>query len=420
MGLLRNRNLAAVLTAELVSLTGSAMTYVALPWFVLTTTGSTAKMGWVLAAELLPVGLLGIPAGSLIARLGAKRTMNVADAARAPLMAAVPVLYWTDHLSFPLLLAFTFAIGCFMAPYYASSRLILPEVVGEDEQLVAQGSAFVQAITQLTQLGGPILGGLLISLVSAPAVLIVDAATYAFSFLVIFTFVRVGKRVEQDESSRGLFAGLRYVWRDQLLRPMMCAAAFVNFAAQGLFATIPVLVLRRYDAEPKILGLFFAAFGAGALIGSLVAANIVRKVPLLRLAGVAILAMALPLWFLAISMPWPAVLVVLAVFGFCAPLVNAPVLALVTMRAPEALRPKVVTAVMTIALIIGPLGFLAVGQALQHVGLSVVFLAIAAGFTAGAVAFSAAVGRSDAREQEPDAIPTGELATIRPAEARPD
>ena len=209
MGLLRNRNLAAVLTAEFVSLTGSAMTYVALPWFVLTTTGSTAKMGWVLAAELLPVGLLGIPAGSLIARLGAKRTMNVADAARAPLMAAVPVLYWTGHLSFPLLLTFTFLIGCFMAPYYASSRLILPEVVGEDEQLVAQGSAFVQAITQLTQLGGPILGGLLISLTSAPAVLIVDAATYAFSFVVIFTFVRVGKRVEQDESSRGLFAGLR-------------------------------------------------------------------------------------------------------------------------------------------------------------------------------------------------------------------
>src|SRR4029077_2903616 len=303
MGLLRNRNLAAVLTAEFVSLTGSAMTYVALPWFVLTTTGSTAKMGWVLAAELLPVGLLGIPAGSLIARLGAKRTMNLADAARAPLMAAVPVLYWTDHLSFPLLLAFTFAIGCFMAPYYASSRLILPEVVGEDEQLVAQGSAFVQAITQLTQLGGPILGGLLISLTSAPAVLIVDAATYAFSFVVIFTFVRVGKRVEQDESSRGLFAGLRHVWHDQLLRPMLCAASFINFTAQGWFATIPVLVLRRYDAEPKILGFFFAAFGAGALVGSLVAANLVRKVPLLRLPGVALPRMAPPPRVLAIRMP---------------------------------------------------------------------------------------------------------------------
>src|SRR6476620_4734814 len=82
MTILRNRNLAAIVVAELVSLTGSAMTFVALPWFVLITTGSTAKMGWVLAAELVPVGLLGIPSGTLIARLGAKRTMNLADAVR--------------------------------------------------------------------------------------------------------------------------------------------------------------------------------------------------------------------------------------------------------------------------------------------------------------------------------------------------
>ena len=50
----RSRSLAGLIAAELVSLTGSAMTFVALPWFVLVTTGSTARMGWVLAAEMLP------------------------------------------------------------------------------------------------------------------------------------------------------------------------------------------------------------------------------------------------------------------------------------------------------------------------------------------------------------------------------
>jgi MFS family permease len=418
---LRNRNLAAVLVAELVSLTGAAMTLVALPWFVLITTGSTARMGWVLAAELLPVGLLGIPAGSLIARLGAKRTMNVADAARAPLMAAIPILHWSGQLSFGVLLVLTFLIGCFMAPYYASSRLILPEVVGEDEQLVAQGSAFVQAATQLTQLGGPILGGLLISLISAPAVLIVDAGTYAFSFVVIFTVVRVGKRVAPDESSQGVLAGLRYLLRDRLLGPMLAAAAFMNFAAQGLLALIPVITLRRYDADPKIVGFCFAAFGAGALVGSLIAAQVVRRVPLLKLAGAAILLMSLPLWFVAISMPWPLLLVVFGLYGLFAPLVNAPVLSILTVRPPQALRPKVLTAVMTVSLLIGPLGFLAVGQALQHVGIRAVALAIAAGFTVGAVAFSAAVRRvDDTREQETDSGPAGDLAAVFPAEARPD
>ena len=421
MSLLRNRSLAAVLVAELVSLTGSAMTFVALPWFVLVTTGSTAKMGWVLAAELLPVGLLGIPSGSLIARLGAKRTMNVADAARVPLMTAIPVLHWTGHLSFPLLLAATFLLGCFMAPYYASSRLILPEVIGEDEQLVAQGSAFVQAANQVTQLGGPILAGLLIAWISAPAVLLIDAVTYAFSFVVILTFVRAGRRVAPDESSRGLFAGLRYVVRDPLLGPMMAAAAFMNFIAQALIAMLPVLVLRRFDADARIVGFLFSGFGAGALIGSVIAASVVRKVPLLKLAGGAILVMAVPLWLLALELPWPLVIVVLAAFGVCAPLVNAPVLGLLTVRTPEVLRPKVMTAVMTLSLVIGPLGFLAVGQSLQHVGMSVLFLAIAAGFSVGAVAFSAAVRRGDdPGKEEANAIPAADLAAVLPAEARAD
>jgi hypothetical protein len=89
------------------------------------------------------------------------------------------------------------------------------------------------------------------------------------------------------------------------------------------------------------------------------------------------------------------VIAVLAAFGFCAPLVNAPLLAVMTVRTPEALRPKVITAVMTISSIIGPLGFLAAGFGLQYVSLTIVFLLTAAGFTLGAIAFSAAVRKGD-------------------------
>jgi hypothetical protein len=144
-------------------------------------------------------------------------------------------------------------------------------------------------------------------------------------------------------------------------------------------------------------------------------------VKLTKLVRVAILAMAVPLWLLALTLPWPVVVVVLAAFGLCAPLVNAPLFAIMTVRTPQALRPKVLTAVMTIAQVIGPLGFVAVGQALGHVGMRVVFLAIAAGFTAGALAFSAAVRRGDGvGEEEADARPAGDLAAVLPAEARAD
>jgi hypothetical protein len=85
------------------------------------------------------------------------------------------------------------------------------------------------------------------------------------------------------------------------------------------------------------------------------------------------------------------------------------------------LRPKVITAVMTISMVIGPLGFLAVGQALQHVSMSVVFLAIAVGFTAGAIGFSAAALRgSEAGEEEGDTVAARDLAAVLPAEAGAD
>src|SRR5205085_9493102 len=117
----------------------------------------------------------------------------------------------------------------------------------------------------------------------------------------------------------------------------------------------------------------------GALIGSLGAAGVVKKIPLMRLAAIAIVVMAVPLWLLAVPMPWAAVIVVLAAFGVCAPFVNAPMMAVMTVRTPEPLRPKVMTAVVTIANVIGPLGFLAAGFGLQYVSLKVLFLLAARG-----------------------------------------
>ena len=127
---LRSRPLLALLTGEAVSSLGSQMTFLALPWFVLVTTGSAARMGIVLAAELVPVALLGIPSGAVIARYGARRTMMVADLCRAPVLAAVPFLHSLGMLDFWLLLVLVALVGVFIAPSFAAQRLVLPELVG--------------------------------------------------------------------------------------------------------------------------------------------------------------------------------------------------------------------------------------------------------------------------------------------------
>jgi len=395
---LRNRSILGLITAELVSLTGSSMTFVALPWFVLVTTHSPAKLGWVMAAQLLPLGLFGIPAGSLIARLGAKRTMLMSDAARGPLMVILPILVWTGHLSFTAILAVAFAVGCFAAPYFGSSRLVIPEVVGDDERAVAEVNAVLGGANTLTGIAGPVLAGVLISATSPSVALVVDAGTYVFSFLTIATVVRAGKRVEATDESEGLLAGLRYLMRDPLLGPLLVVACVLNLVIDGLIVGINALGYFQYSSA-HVVGFLFGAFGAGSLVGALLAQQLVQKVDLLKLAAVGILMMPLPLWALGVKMPWEAALFVLGAFAVGGPLVNAPVLGILTTKPPEALRPKVMTAVMTLASGAGPLGFLAAGEALRVISLQTLFIVIAALLTVISVAFAAVLLRHS--EPEP-------------------
>jgi MFS family permease len=372
----RNRSLLGLIAAELVSLTGSSMTFVALPWFVLATTGSTAKMGWVLAAEMLPIAVFGIPAGSLIARLGAKTTMLVSDAFRGPLLLIIPILHWTGHLSFAALLGTTFAIGVFAAPYFASSRSVVPEVAGEDERAVTQVQAVLSGAQQITQIAGPVLAGVLIAATSPAWVLVVDGCTYVFSFLTIASVVRAGRRIEQTALSRGVLAGIKFLMRDSLLGPLLISACVINFVAQGIILGVQAVAYFRYDASGHVVGFLFGAFGVGALLGALTAQQLAKKADLLKMSAVGIVAMPLPLFLLALHMPWGLALEVVAAFGFFAPIVNAPIIGILTMRTPKELRPKVMTSVMTVATLAGPFGFLAAGYVLRHVSLATFFVGL--------------------------------------------
>jgi hypothetical protein len=153
-GALRSPVMRSILLAEAASSLGAQMTFIALPWFVLITTGSATRMGLVFSIELLPVALLGIPSALLVQRLGVRRAMFASDVLRAPLLAAVPVLHALGLLSFGLLLGIVFAIGAFSAPYLSAQRLLIPETFGDDEAMVMQGNGLLEGVIRFTTLIG--------------------------------------------------------------------------------------------------------------------------------------------------------------------------------------------------------------------------------------------------------------------------
>src|SRR4029079_17449240 len=163
VNLLRDRRFAALLVAEVISSTGTQMTWLALPWFVLRTTGSPQRMTGVIIAEVLPVAVLGFWGGAIAGRVGTRRTMLTCDLARVPIFAAIPALHAAGALPFPLLLWLVAASGLFLAPYYSVQRAVIPELVGEDQDKVAQAAALAQAANRTTIFVGPPLAGILIS-----------------------------------------------------------------------------------------------------------------------------------------------------------------------------------------------------------------------------------------------------------------
>ena len=376
---LRSRPIAALLAAEVLSTTGSQMTWLALPWFVLVTTGSK-QMAFVVAAEAAGYALFGIPSGSLLERLGPQRTMRLCDAVRAPLMLLVPVLHWTGDLTVPILVVLAFALGAASTPYGAAQRVVVAEILDEDETSVERANALLQGATRITMLFGPALAGILIAVVGAPIVLVVDAASYVVAFVLVTLFVPVtgAVREEDAEGDRGLLAGVRYLLHDPLMRGWTTAIVVGDASFSVLFVAIPVLVVAHYGADPRLAGAFLAAWGIGAVAGNVVAYRS-ERVGGLRQAPPLVLVQAAALWALALPVPAAAVAAALALSGVANGLINPTLHAFLTLRPPVAVRAKALTATFTASVLGTPIALALAAPAFAVYGSRHVVAVAAAG-----------------------------------------
>jgi len=377
--LLRSRPLAALLVAEVLSTTGAQMTWLALPWFVLVTSGSK-QMAFVVAAEAGGFVLFGIPSGALLQRLGAQRTMRLCDGIRAPLMLLVPLLHWSGELTLPILVALSFLLGVASAPYSAAQHVVVAEVFDDDETSVERGNALLQGATRITMLAGPALGGVLIALVGAPVVLVIDAVSYVVAFSIVTLLVPVirASREEEAEDNRGLLSGVRYVLRDSLLRGWATALVLGDASFSVIFIAIPVLVFTHYGADPRLAGAFVATWGIGAVAGNVIAYRS-ERIGGLRQAPPLVLLQATPLCALAFPLPAAAIAGALAVSGIANGLVNPTLHAFLTLRPPAAVRAKALTAMSTASSIGAPLALAAAGPAFAAYGSRHVVAVAAAG-----------------------------------------
>src|SRR5579875_3087593 len=243
--------LLTLLGANTISQVGSALTMIALPWFVLQTTGSAARTGLTGSAVALPGFFVGIFGGTLIDRVGYRRSSVIADLVSGVGIGLVPALYFTVGLPFWLFLLLVFTGSLLEIPGLTARRSMLPELADEAGASLERANAAFESIQHLALLLGPPLAGILIIWLRAASVLWIDAATFGISAIL----VRIALppfRVETPAASSeryvdGLVAGLRFLFPDPLLRAMAVTLAIGNAISAPLVSVIlPVFAKRVF------------------------------------------------------------------------------------------------------------------------------------------------------------------------------
>ena len=155
-------------------------------------------------------------------------------------------------------------------PYFTAQKVIVPELLGEDEETISQANGLFQGAIRLTLLLGPPLGGVLIGVIGAANVLVIDGVTYLVSFALVGAFVPTARAAAGVGGGHGRDPRRGALPRSvsSLLRVWIPFFVAGDAAWQAFFAAVPVLVIERFDAARRSPGLLFAGFGAGALIGN--------------------------------------------------------------------------------------------------------------------------------------------------------
>ncbi|MGC1213932.1 MAG: MFS transporter [Micromonospora sp.] len=399
----RRGPLVGLLAAELVSLIGSRMSMVALPWFTLVTTGSAARTGLVAFAEMLPYVLACGLGGPLLDRVGARRASVVADLASAAALAAVPLLYGLDRLHFGTLLALIAAVGLLRGFGDTAKRVVFPDTVAASGMALTRATALHDGLSRLATLLGAPLAGVLIATLDAATVLAFDAASFLVAGVVVAATVaavrpggdtdrttavasgthRPGADRNGDAGQPGGFRGylaslaegLRFLRRERLTGAVTLLLFVTNLADAGYSSVLAPLWAREVVGTPTALGVLSASFATGAVLGNIVFTVVAARVPRFAVFTVGFLIAGAPR-FVALAVVdrlW-AVYLISFVAGLSIAAINPILGAIIYERVPEELRARVLGPSHALSWAGIPLGGLLAGQAADSVALPVACL----------------------------------------------
>ena len=277
------RGLAGLLIVLGVSQTGTRLSAIAVPWFVLTSTGSPVLTGLVGAGEIAPYVVLKFLAGPVLDRAGPRRVSISTDWVSAAATAAIPVLHLCGYLPLWLLLVLVAIIGAARGPGDAAKGVMVPDAARDAAVPLERATGLTGTVDRLSVTVGPAVAGASIALLGPLTAVALDAASFAGGALIIAWALprdrRPGPRQSAGRYLQRMREGAGYLRGSRLLRAIVAMTAATNFLDAGMAGVLMPVWARDSGHGPAAIGAATASLGLAATIASLGAAAIAHRLP---------------------------------------------------------------------------------------------------------------------------------------------
>lgn len=374
---MNRRPFLAFAVAETLSISGTRLSTIAIPWLVLTTTGSPVLTGIVAMAEMLPYVVVKALSGPLIDRVGPKRVAISCDLASVLVVSLVPLLALVGWLGFELLLPIVAAMGILRGPSDAAKISMVPTIAKCADLPLERVTGMAGVIERLASTVGAAAAGGLIALIGPGLALALNAATFALAAAVVAVGIPTFGR-EQPETRASYFAELRegfdFIRRDALLVGIVVMITITNLLDAAWSAVLLPVWTQQSGYDAALLGLLFAVMSAASIAGAAIATATGERLPRLTVYTVAFLLAGLPRFAVfAIDAPLVAIFMTLAIGGFAAGFINPIVNAVIMERIPPAMIGRASALVGAFAWALIPFGGLVGGALVALIGLAPAF-----------------------------------------------
>lgn len=279
-GLWRHPDFLRLWSAETISQFGSRISEIGLPLVAIySLQASVFEIALLGLFEFLPFILLSLPAGVWIDRFRRKPILIAADLVRAGLLLSVPAAYFAEVLTIWQLYGVGLGVGACTVFFDIAYQSYIPSLI-ERDQLV-EGNARLEVSRSVGYVGGPAVGGVLVSIFTAPYAILVDALSFLGSAALLVGIRKPEEPpVPQEKKTsmlRDVREGLGWVLRNRYLRPLAISMGARNLFTNMTLAILIVYAVRELDISVGMIGVMFALGEVGSLIAAVVTTKTERR-----------------------------------------------------------------------------------------------------------------------------------------------